>query len=140
MANTVSSALQQALRLKASHALAVGLHRREQSSIVLVIDDSQTLHNPYARDVSFHITAILAKGVDGIYVDIDGACQEVDIEARYLRRNDGREFRMVTLENEHALSPFVSDDWDYQLSPLTVDDIETSLRLHDQRVISGPSL
>jgi hypothetical protein len=139
MAETVSSSLKQALRLKASHALAVGLHRRDKASIVLVIDDSQTLHNPYARDVSFHITSVLAKSGEGIYADIDGTCHEDDIEARYLHRNDGLRYRLVTIETEQALSPFVSRDWDYPLSPLTLDEIEMSLKLHDERVGRDPS-
>jgi hypothetical protein len=129
-------ALEQALRLKSCQALAIGLHRRNAASIVLIIDDSRNIPNPYTRDVSMFITAILAQTSDGLYVDVDGTCSADDIDARYLRRNDGRQFRLITLKNEAALSPFTSPDWDYQLRPLTDAEIESSLQDHDHRVSS----
>ncbi len=134
MVDAMDTALAQALRLKASHALAVGLHRRDGAAIVLIVDDSRNVHNPYAREVSIHIGAILARTGDGIYVDLDGLCGQVDVDARYLRRNDGADLRVIILDSEHALSPFVSTDWDFQLSPLSEAEIADSLRQHDERI------
>jgi hypothetical protein len=133
MADTMNVALAQALRLKSCHALAIGLYRRNAASIVLIIDDSRNIPKPYTRDVSMFITAILAQTSDGLYVDVDGTCSADDVDARYLRRNDGSQFRLIKLANELALAPFTSTDWDYQLRPLTEAEIESSLQDHDHR-------
>jgi hypothetical protein len=133
MGDAMDAALAQALRLRSCQALAIGLHRRNSASIVLIIDDSRNIPKPYTRDISMFITTILAQTSDGLYVDVDGTCSANDVDARYLRRNDGSQFRLIKLANESALAPFTSTDWDYQLRPLTDAEIESSLQDHDQR-------
>jgi hypothetical protein len=136
MGDAMDVALAQALRLRSCQALAIGLHRRNSASIVLIIDDSRNIPKPYTRDISMFITAILAQTSDGLYVDVDGICNADDVDARYLRRNDGSQFRLVSLKNEAALAPFTSTDWDYQLRPLTDAEIASSLQDHDSRISS----
>lgn len=128
MDKPVSEVLARVRLIRRSHALAVALNRSLSTQIVLVVDDGNTIRNPYTRDAIPQVIHVLARLADGGFVDGDGSHDQQSIEGRFLRRNDGSgQYRMITLNDELALQAFVSHDWDYVLSPLSDDEIGAAL-------------
>jgi hypothetical protein len=113
--------------LRRSQALSVAFSRRLGRGILLVVDDSKALFNPYTRDRILHILKVFVVVDDLTLLDITGKHDRCAIEGRYLRSNAANgSFRFIELTSEAQLAPFVSKDWDYTLNPISETEIDTA--------------
>lgn len=117
--------LEKARFLRRSQALSVAFSRRFQCDILLVVDDSKAIWNPYTRDRIDHVVKVFVVFDDATLLDISGIHERRVIDSRYLRSNTGAgSYRLIALGGERQLEQFVSTDWDYPLSPVSDQEIE----------------
>jgi hypothetical protein len=113
--------------LRRSQALSVAFARRFQRRILLVVDDTKALFNPYTRDHIDHIVKVFVVVDDATLLDVTGKHDRVFVEGRYLRSNaSAGSYRLIDLRGEEQLASFVSSDWDYSLSPVSETEIDAA--------------
>lgn len=111
--------------LRRSQALSVAFSRRVGRKILLLVDDTKALFNPYTRDRIPHISKVFVVFDEVTLLDITGMHDRTVIEGRYLRSNTANgSLRFIELESDVELTQFVSSDWDYSLSPVSDQEVE----------------
>ncbi len=115
--------------LRRSQALSVAFSRHVGRSILLLVDDTKALFNPYTRDRIPHVSKVFVVFDEVTLLDVTGKHDRGVIEGRYLRSNTANgSFRLLELSSDDELAQFVSTDWDYTLSPVSDEEIESVFR------------